>query len=81
MAWPLPRFSKGDLELHKEGMGWEAIHEAELPDSEDIRASQTTSQRLAEEIHKRAPTETEVPKHLQDFGDVFAKESFDELLN
>ena len=42
-AGPLPRFTEDDLELDKEGMAWEVIHEAELQDSEDIRASQTTS--------------------------------------
>ena len=77
----LPRFTEDDLELDEEGMVWEASHEAELPNSEDIRASQMTSQRLTEENHKQAPTETEVPEHLQDFEDVFAKESFDELPN
>jgi len=80
-AKPLLRFTDDDLELNEEGMVWEVIHEAELLNSEDIRASQMTSQRLVEESHKWAPTETEVPKHLQDFGDVFAKESFDELPN
>ena len=69
------------MELDEEGMIWEATHKAGLPDSKVIRASQMTSQRLAEENHKRAPTESEIPKHLQDFGDVFVKESFDELPN
>ena len=63
-AGPLPRFSKEDLELDEEGIVWETTHGAELQDSKDIRASQTTSQRLAEENHKRAPTETKVPEHL-----------------
>ena len=51
-AGPLLRFAKDDLELGEEGLVWEAMHEDELLDSEDIRASQMTSQRLAEENHK-----------------------------
>ena len=62
-------------------MVWVVILGEGLLDSEDIRASQTTSQRLTEANHKRVPTEAEVPKHLQDFEDVFAKESFDKLPN
>ena len=33
--------------------------------SEEIRASQTTSQRLSEAHQKTAGTETEIPKHLR----------------
>ena len=62
-------------------MVWEATHKTEVLNSEDIRASQMTSQRLTEANHKQAPTETEIPEHLRDFRDIFAKESFDELLN
>ena len=69
------------MELDKEGMILEATHEAELPDSKVIRASQMTSQRLTEENHKRAPTKSGIPEHLQDFRDVFVKESFNELPN
>jgi len=50
---------------------------------EEIRASQTTSQRLAEAFHRNsAPSKSFddlVPKDLHDFYDVFAKESFDTL--
>jgi len=52
-----------------------------LPLSEEIWASQTTSQRLAEAHQKTVGTETEIPKHLRDFGDVLLKESFDALSN
>ena len=62
-------------------MVWEVIQETGFPDSEDIRAYQMTSQRLTEANHKRVPTEAEVLKHLQDFENVFSKESFDKLPN
>jgi len=38
-------------------------------------------QRLAEAHQKTAGTETEIPKHLRDFGNVFSKELFDALPN
>jgi len=44
------------------------------PLAEEIQASQTTLQRLAEAHQKTVGTETEIPKHLRDFGDVFSKE-------
>jgi hypothetical protein len=49
---------------------------------EHIRASATTSQRLAEAFAKNSTPRTfrdTVPDHLHDFEDVFAKESFDTL--
>ena len=49
--------------------------------SKEIRASQTTSQRLAKAHQKTVGIKTEIPEHLQDFGDVFLKESFDALPN
>ena len=51
-----------------------------LPAPEDTQASQTTSQRLAEAHQKHVGTNTEIPEHLQDFSDMFSKESFDALL-
>ena len=45
-------------------MAWEAICEAELAVSKDIRASQMTSQRLAEENYKRAPIKTKILEYL-----------------
>ena len=61
---PLLKFVEDDLALDEEEVIWEAIQGTGVPDSKDIRASQTTSQRLAEANHKRAPTEAEVPEHL-----------------
>ncbi|GLB41126.1 putative retrotransposable element tf2 155 kda protein type 1-like [Lyophyllum shimeji] len=52
------------------------------PAAEEIRASQTTSQRLAEAFaHNSAPKSFRdaVPDHLHDFEDVFSKAAFDEL--
>jgi len=80
-AGPLLRFTEEDLSLGKECRAWEVICDAELSISEDIRASQTTSQRLTKENYRQAPTDTEVPEYLQDFRDVFAKESFNVLPN
>ena len=77
---PLPRFTEDEVESDKEGEALEAVHEKLLA-SKDIRAAQTTSQRLAEANHKWAPAETEVPEYLQDFRDVFAKESINMLPN
>jgi len=57
------------------------IFDAELSISKDIRASQMTSQKPTKENYKRAPTDTEVPEYLWDFGDIFAKESFNVLPN
>ena len=42
-----------------------------LPLAEEIRASQTTSQRLAEDHQKTVGTETKIPEHLRDFSNVF----------
>src|SRR5882724_11579445 len=49
--------------------------------SEEIRATQTISQKLAEAAGGTSSTHFEdiVPKPYQEFRDVFAKESFDEL--
>ncbi|GLB33384.1 putative transposition, RNA-mediated [Lyophyllum shimeji] len=52
------------------------------PAAEEIRASQTTSQRLAEAFaHNSAPKDfcDAVPNYLHDFEDVFSKAAFDEL--
>ncbi|GLB41115.1 putative retrotransposable element tf2 155 kda protein type 1-like [Lyophyllum shimeji] len=52
------------------------------PAAEEIRASQTTSQRLAEAFaHNSAPKDFRdaVPDYLHDFEDVFSKAAFDEL--
>jgi hypothetical protein len=53
-----------------------------VPRREEIRATPNFSQRLAEAFHRNsAPKDFNdiVPMHLQDFEDVFAKESFDAL--
>ena len=52
------------------------------PLTEEIRATSNISQRLAEAFHRNSAPKTfrdSVPDHLQDFEDVFAKESFDAL--
>ena len=49
------------------------------PEVERICASATTSQRLAEATQRYAKAEEEIPEYLQEFEDVFAKESFDTL--
>jgi len=54
------------------------------PEEEFIHTSLTTSQRLAEAFHKNTEPKTfcnSVPTHLHDFEDMFAKSSFDALLN
>jgi len=50
---------------------------------EEIRATQTISQKLAKALGGASSTcfEDTVPKLYQEFQDVFAKESFDELPN
>ena len=58
-----------------------ALH-PDPPTAEDIRASQTTSQRLAQAFAANEPTRSfrdAVPAHLHDFEDIFAKSSFDAL--
>ena len=58
-----------------------ALH-PEPPTAADIRASQTTSQRLAQAFAANEPSRSfrdAVPAHLHDFEDVFAKSSFDVL--
>jgi Reverse transcriptase (RNA-dependent DNA polymerase) len=50
-----------------------------LAEVEHIRATGTTSQRLAEALQKHAKAESEIPEYLREFEDVFAKESFDAL--
>src|SRR5882724_8516972 len=51
--------------------------------SEEIRATQTISQKLAEAVGGTSSTHFEdiVPKPYQEFQDIFTKESFDELPN
>src|SRR5882724_7669304 len=51
--------------------------------SEDIKATQTISQKLAEASGDNHSTRFEdiVPKPYQEFQDVFAKEAFDKLPN
>jgi hypothetical protein len=47
---------------------------------EDIRATSTVSQRLAEAFAKNfAPSKDELPKWVCDFEDVFNREAFDSL--
>ena len=50
------------------------------PEVEHICASMTTLQRLAEATWRYAKAEAEILEYLQEFKDVFAKESFDTLL-
>ena len=50
------------------------------PEVEHICASAMTSQRLAEAARRYAKAEAEIPEYLREFEDVFAKESFDTLL-
>jgi hypothetical protein len=52
-----------------------------LPSAETITASSTTSQRLAEAAHHNIRSEAKVPEYLQEFHEVFSKESFDTLPN
>ncbi|GLB39313.1 putative retrotransposable element tf2 155 kda protein type 1-like [Lyophyllum shimeji] len=52
------------------------------PAAEEIRASQTTSQRLAEAFARNSAPKSfcdAVPDHLHDFEDVFSKAAFDKL--
>ncbi|GLB37172.1 putative retrotransposable element tf2 155 kda protein type 1-like [Lyophyllum shimeji] len=52
------------------------------PAAEEIRASQTTSQRLAEAFARNSALKSfrdAVPDHLHDFEDIFSKAAFDEL--
>jgi len=54
------------------------------PEEEFICALSTTLQQLAEAFHKNTEPKTfcdSVPTHLHDFEDMFAKSSFDSLLN
>ena len=48
-------------------------------EAEFIRASSNISQRLAEAAQRNFAPHQEVPEWLQDFGDVFSKQSFDVL--
>ena len=50
------------------------------PEVECICASAMTSQRLVEAMQRYAEAEAEIPEYLREFKDVFAKESFDTLL-
>ncbi|KDR64954.1 hypothetical protein GALMADRAFT_82482, partial [Galerina marginata CBS 339.88] len=53
-----------------------------MPEAEEIRASSTISQRLAEAFKRNsepADFSQHVPEHLRDFHSVFSKESFDNL--
>ena len=50
------------------------------PEVEHICASVMTLKRLAEGVQRYAKVEAEIPEYLQEFEDVFAKESFDTLL-
>ena len=50
------------------------------PEVEHICASATTSQRLVEAARRYAKAEAEILEYLREFKDVFAKESFDTLL-
>jgi hypothetical protein len=53
-----------------------------VPQTSEIRATPNFSQRLAEAFHRNSTPKgfhDVVPTHLQDFEDVFAKESFDTL--
>ena len=49
------------------------------PEVECICATATTSQRLAEATQRYAKAEVEIPEYLQEFKDIFAKESFNTL--
>ncbi|KAG5720945.1 hypothetical protein E4T56_gene882 [Termitomyces sp. T112] len=66
----------------EEGGGeWTHTPDAESPD-ENIEASQTTSQQLAEAFVANSqpkPFHSTVPNHLHDFEDVFSKAFFDSL--
>ena len=51
-------------------------------ESEEIRATQNVSARLAEAFHKNSKTKSfrdTAPDYLHDFEDIFSKESFDAL--
>ena len=50
------------------------------PEVEHICASVMTLQRLVEATWRYAKAEAEIPEYLREFEDVFAKESFDTLL-
>ena len=53
------------------------------PPDQYISAGTTTSQRLAEAFHRNSqadqPVRERIPSYLQDYEDIFAKESFDTL--
>ena len=49
------------------------------PEEAFIRATQTTSQRLAEAHAKNTRAEVKIPEYLQEFEDIFSKQSFDSL--
>ena len=70
-ADPEDQMSEGDRLLFTLVLLW----------SEEIQASHTTSQRLAEAYLKTVGTKTQILKHLQDFSNVFSKVSFDSLPN
>ena len=51
-----------------------------LPEVECIHVSVTTLQKLVEALQGYAKVEVEILEYLQEFEDIFAKESFDMLL-
>ena len=82
---PTPTFLEDDPEfiLDSETSDPESAFLSDAVDlgSKTIRASQMTSQRLAEAHQKDLPAAVVVPEYLQGFVDVFSKESFDVLPN
>ena len=50
-----------------------------LRPKEHLWATGTTSQRLAEASWKHKKAEAKIPEYLQEFKDVFSKETFDAL--
>ncbi|GLB43148.1 putative retrotransposable element tf2 155 kda protein type 1-like [Lyophyllum shimeji] len=73
-SWDADTMEEGDRLLATALFGY--------PAAEEIRASQTTSQRLAEAFARNSTPKDfrdAVPDYLHDFEDVFSKAAFDEL--
>ncbi|GLB45579.1 putative zinc ion binding [Lyophyllum shimeji] len=79
---PDPTLDSGDADTMEEGDRLLATALFGYPAAEEIRASQTTSQRLAEAFARNSALKDfrdAVPDYLHDFEDVFSKAAFDEL--
>ena len=59
--------------------GGEHLLYVNLRPEEHLRATGTTSQHLVEASRKHEKAEAKIPEYLQEFEDVFSKETFDTL--